>query len=255
MPKKHENYKELIWALAKTDFKSRYQGSFLGCLWVILKPLMIFAVLNFVFSSVFSSGGNHYSLELLTGLVIFNFFSEGTVAGMTSLVSKSQLVTKIYVPRWAIILSSTVNAAMFFLINLLVISLFFLSENFIPDFFSVCVFFIFSIFIYILILSFSLFAAPFFVRFRDFNMVWDITLTVLMYASPVIYPLSVIPEKYHSIILLNPLAFAIHSSKQILIYGDFNFSGFLSFATLIGGGLIFGLIAYKKLVFKIAEEM
>ena len=119
--RRHENYRELVWMLAKTDFKLRYHGSVLGYLWALLKPLLTFAVLNFVFSSVFnprSTGMETYSLQLLVSLMMFYFFSEGTNAGMGSLLNKSQLVTKIYVPRWTIILASTINATLIFLMNL-----------------------------------------------------------------------------------------------------------------------------------------
>src|SRR5687768_7237621 len=102
MTPSHENYKELVWRLAKTDFKLRYHGNALGYVWAIAKPLLLFTILNFVFSSVFNfknSGTEYYSLELLTALLLFQFFAEGTTNGMTALVSKAQLVTKIYVPK------------------------------------------------------------------------------------------------------------------------------------------------------------
>jgi ABC-2 type transport system permease protein len=116
--KKENNYLELMLRLARTDFKLRYQGSFLGYIWAILKPLLLFTILNFVFSTVFNTRNNgvpFYSLQLLTGLLLFNFFSEGTMAGLTSLVAKAQLVTKIYVPRWILVMASTLNALFIFL--------------------------------------------------------------------------------------------------------------------------------------------
>src|SRR5690606_30974460 len=132
-----------------TDFKLRYHGSVLGYLWALLKPLLTFAVLNFVFSSIFNprtTGADTYSLELLVGLMMFYFFSEGTSAGMSSLLSKAQLVTKIYVPRWTIILASTINATLVFLVNLLVIVLFFAIKGFMPSFPSIWMFLVFSVF-------------------------------------------------------------------------------------------------------------
>src|SRR5690606_21281841 len=98
--KNHENYKELIWRLARTDFKLRYHGSFLGYAWALVKPLMLFAVLNFVFSHIFNLRGMGvplYPLQLLTAILLFNFFAEGTMQGMNSLLSKNQLVTKTYI--------------------------------------------------------------------------------------------------------------------------------------------------------------
>lgn len=260
MNKKHENYKELIWVLAKTDFKLRYNGSFLGYLWVLLKPLLIFAVLNFVFSTIFNprnDGVSTYSLELLIGLIMFYFFSEGTTAGMSSLLSKAQLVTKIYVPRWTIILASTINAALFFLMNLVVIAFFFAIKGFMPSIVSILVFFVFSIFIYILILSFSLIAAPLYVKFRDLSMIWEVLLMIIMYASPIIYPLSMIPTKYHVLLLLNPLAFIINFTKEALIYNHFSISTHyvLMFSAIVFAGLALGIFCYKKLIPKIAEEI
>ena len=172
--KKHENYKELVWMLAKTDFKLRYHGSVLGYLWALLKPLLTFAILNFVFSSMFNPRGTGittYSLELLVALMMFYFFSEGTSAGMSSLLSKSQLVTKIYVPRWTIILASTINATLIYLMNLLVIALFFAIKGFVPSLGAIVMFLLFSIFIYIIVLSFALITAPLYVKFRDLSMI------------------------------------------------------------------------------------
>ena len=94
----HENYRELIWMLAKTDFKLRYHGSVLGYVLAILKPLLMFLILNFVFSSIFNprnTGTSYYSIQLLTSIMLFNFFAEGTMAGLNSLIQKSTLVTKI----------------------------------------------------------------------------------------------------------------------------------------------------------------
>ena len=174
MRKAHENYRELVWMLAKTDFKLRYQGSVLGYLWALLKPLLMFSILNFIFSSIFAArgqGSEYYSLQLLVGILMFNFFSEGTSAGMQSLLSKSQLVTKIYIPRWTLILASTINAAMIYLMNLSVVVAFFAWKQFLPSPASVGLFLLYSVIIYIIVLSFALITAPLFVRFRDLSMI------------------------------------------------------------------------------------
>ena len=148
MVKSHENYRELVIRLAKTDFKLRYHGSFLGYVWVILKPLLMFAVLNFVFSSLFNfknSGNPYYPLELLTSLLLFQFFAEGTMIGMTSLISKAQLVTKIYVPRWTIVLGSTINNLFVFCMNLFVLVFFFFLYHKIPTISGVIMFLLYAI--------------------------------------------------------------------------------------------------------------
>jgi len=256
MQKQHENYRELIWTLAKTDFKLRYHGSFLGYIWVLLKPICVFAVLNFVFSTMFGASGT-YSLELLVGLMLYFFFAEGTSAGMSSLLSKAQLVTKIYVPRWTIILASTINATMIFLMNLVVIALFFALKGFMPSLVSILVFLVFSVFLYIIILSFSLIAAPLYVKFRDLAMIWEVALMILMYASPIIYPLSTLPLKYHIILLLNPLAFIVHYTKEALIHNHLAISPqyVAIFCVIVLAGFALGIFSYRKLIPKVAEEI
>jgi len=259
MQKEHENYKELIWMLAKTDFKLRYHGSALGYLWALLKPLLTFAVLNFVFSSIFNprgTGSETFSLELLVGLMMFFFFAEGTNAGMGSLLSKAQLVTKIYVPRWTIILASTINATLIFSMNLLVIVFFFVLKGFMPSLASIGIFLLFSIFIYIMILSFSLFTAPLYVKFRDLSMIWEVALSIVMYASPIIYPLSLLPMQYHQYVLLNPLAFIVHFTKESMFNNRFADSHqFIIFISVVFGAFILSIFSYRKFISKVAEEL
>ncbi|KKU54747.1 MAG: hypothetical protein UY41_C0021G0007 [Candidatus Moranbacteria bacterium GW2011_GWE1_49_15] len=255
----HENYGELIWMLAKTDFKLRYHGSVLGYIWALLKPLLTFAVLNFVFSSIFNprnTGVDTYSLQLLSGLVMFYFFAEGTSSGLASLISKSQLVKKIYVPRWTIILASTINATLIFLMNLLVVAVFFVVKGFMPSFLAIGMFFVFSVFLYVVILSFSLLAAPLYVKFRDLSMIWDVILLIILYSSPIIYPLSIIPAKFHALMLLNPFAFIVHFNKESLINKHFANPGqYAMFIFIVLAFFALSIFSYRKFIPKIAEDI
>lgn len=257
MAKKHENYRELIWVLAKTDFKLRYHSSVLGYLWALLKPLMMFAILNFVFSSLFSNKSvPHYSLQLLVSIVLFNFFSEGTTAGMNSLLSKAQLVTKIYVPRWTIILASTLSALLVFLMNIIIIIIFFAFYRFLPSAGAVFLFFFFTLATYVLIVSFSLLAAPLYAKLRDLSMIWEVLLSLLFYATPVIYPLGIMPVIVQKLELANPLGFIINFTKLALIsnqYGDLlQWSVFLGVTAVC---FVIGLLGYRKFVPGVAEEL
>jgi len=259
MMKAHENYRELVWMLAKTDFKLRYHDSVLGYLWALLKPLLTFAVLNFVFSSTFNikgTGTDTYSLQLLVALMMFYFFSEGTSAGMSSLMSKAQLVTKIYVPRWTIIIASTINATLIFLMNLIVIIFFFALKGFMPSIGAILMFLLFSICIYIIVLSFALITAPLYVKFRDLTMIWDVLLMIILYASPIIYPLATLPVAYHQFILLNPLAFIIHFTKESLINNHFaTMPQYAVFMTIVLGAFAISIWSYRKFIPRVAEDM
>ena len=259
MKKAHENYRELVWMLAKTDFKLRYQGSVLGYLWALLKPLFMFSILNFVFSSIFAARGQgteYYSLQLLVGILMFNFFSEGTNAGMQSLLSKSQLVTKIYIPRWTLILASTLNAALIYIMNLSVIVAFFAWKQFLPSFSAVLLFLLYSSVIYIIVLSFALFTAPIFVRFRDLSMIWEVLLQVLFYATPVFYSLQMMPVWVQQILLINPVAFIVHFTKEALVSNHFpDFWQNAVFLTTVAIAASLSILSYRRFAPRVAEEI
>ncbi len=253
MTKSHENYRELVMRIAKTDFKLRYHGSVLGYVWVILKPLLMFAILNFVFSSLFNfrnSGTPYYPLELLTALLLFQFFSEATMTGLTSLVTKAQLVTKIYVPRWTIVLGSTMNALFIFGMNLIVLALFFFYYHKMPTLSGAAMFVIYSLLLYILAVAFSFLTAPLYVRFRDLSTIWEVLLSVIMYASPIIYPLTIMPVHIRSILMLDPFAFIVNYAKQGLINDQF--AAGWHFAVLFFGIIIAVILAF--LVFRKYEK-
>lgn len=259
MQKKHENFVGLIWTLAKTDFTLRYHGSILGYLWAILKPLLLFTILNFVFSSIFnprSIGSEFYSLQLLIGIVMFTFFSEGTVAGMNSLMSKAQLVTKIYVPRWTIIVSSTINTAMIYVMNLIVVVAFFIYKQHLPSFGAVAMFILSSVLVYVLVLAFSLAAAPLYIKFRDLLMIWEVFLNALFYATPIIYPLSLMPLDIQRILLWNPMGFIIHFTKESLFTNHFADPWqSITFLFVVAGALCAGIVLYRVLSKSIAENI
>ena len=257
LTKSHENYKELVWRLAKTDFKLRYHGSVLGYVWVILKPLLMFTILNFVFSSIFNmrnSGTPYYPLELLTGLLLFQFFAEATMTGMTSLVSKAQLVTKIYVPRWTIVLGSTMNALFIFGMNLIVLAGFFIYYGLFPSLSGILMFIVYAILLYIIAVAFSFLFAPFYVRFRDLSNVWEVLLSVLMYASPIIYPLTIMPEHLRQILLVSPFAYIVHFSKQALINDTYGTIGDFSLLLLgIALATVLAFFAFRRFEKSVAE--
>ncbi|MFA4817326.1 MAG: ABC transporter permease [Parcubacteria group bacterium] len=259
MARHHENYKGLIWMLAKTDFKLRYQGSVLGYVWALLKPLLLFAIINFVFSSLFNprgAGNQFYSLQLLVSIILFNFFAEGTLAGMGSLLSKAQLVTKIYVPRWTLILASTINCALIFLMNLIIIAAFFAYKQFLPGLESVLIFVMYAILTYAIIVAFSFFTAPWYIHFRDLVLIWEVIITALFYATPVFYPLQMLPLSVQKVLLLNPMAFIIHFNKEGLINNHFaSFSQNFGFIAIIAVIFFLSLLSYRKFSPSVAEKI
>jgi ABC-type polysaccharide/polyol phosphate export permease len=178
------------------------------------------------------------------------------MAGMSSLLTKSQLVTKIYVPRWTIIVAATINSAMIFLMNLLVIVFFFAINRFMPSIESILLALIFCVFTYIIILAFGLLAAPLYVKFRDLSMIWEVLLSLLFYGTPIVYSLQMMPAKVQKYILLNPMAFIIHFTKEGLINNHFaDFWKTVTFLITVVLAFALGIFSYNKLAPSIAEEI
>ncbi len=217
---KQNNYLFLLEQFSITDFKLRYTHSVLGYLWSLLKPLLMFGVLFFVFSVFIRFGKmEHYQIYLLSGILLWTYFSEATSSGMESLLSKASLLNKVNFPRIIIILSSSLTSAMTLLINLFVLSFFILVAGIK---FSFTFIFIVPIVIELILLSFgiSLMLASIYLRFRDLLHIWTVMLQLGFWATPIIYPINVVPDKYRILIYINPMARIIQSFREVVIYGE-----------------------------------
>ncbi len=209
----------LLGELVRTDFKLRYQGSLLGYAWSLLKPLMMFLILYVVFVRIIPIGKGvpHYPAYLLLGIVLWNFFNEMTVQSLNSVVARGELIRKIKIPRWTIVVASSLIALINLALNLLIIAIFMIinhvTVNFADLYFPIIV-----LQLYIFSLGVSLFLAAFYVKFRDVSYIWDVVLQGLFYLSAIIYPLSIITNPdYQKILLLNPITNAIQDARYVLI--------------------------------------
>lgn len=211
----------LLKELVRTDFKLRYQGSALGYVWSVLKPLFLFIILYFVFVVFLRVGEGmpHWPVGLLIGIVLWTFFSEITNMGISSIVGRGDLIRKINFPKYIIILASSISALINLCINLAVIGVFLLINGVTITWSALLApVFIIEIFLFGLGLAFLL--SAFFVKYRDVNFIWEIIMQGLFYASVVIYPLSMILEthqKIAKILLMNPVAQAIQDVRHLLI--------------------------------------
>src|SRR5579884_739273 len=121
-----KNNRALLAELVRTDFKLRYQGSVLGYAWSLLRPLLLFLILYVVFIKMLNLGRGvpHYPVYLLLGIVIWNFFYEMTAQSLSSIVGRGELIRKINIPRWIIVMSSSISALINLFLNLLVVMVF-----------------------------------------------------------------------------------------------------------------------------------
>lgn len=211
----------LLKELTKTDFKLRYQGSVLGYLWALLRPLMMFAIMYIVFAKLLKIGNDipHYAVYLLCGTSMWSFFTECTSQGIQAVVQRGDLLRKISFPKYIVVVSSTLTAVINMLINLVVIVIFALINGVTPSL-SWLLVPISLLELYALSLGIALLLGAINVKYRDITSIWDVLVQALFYAVPIIYPVSMVAatsEVAAKIILLNPIAQAIQDIRHNLI--------------------------------------
>jgi ABC-2 type transport system permease protein len=197
---------ELLFLIAATDFKKSYFGTALGYLWSIARPLALFGVLLAVFTQIFRVGSHvpHYPELLLLGVVLFGFFQEATGSAVGSIVAQEAVVRKTQFPR-AIIPLAVVLTALFNLgLNLVVVLVFMLAFGVTP-LWTWLLFPPAVLALVVITAAVSTIVAALYPRFRDVGIIWTVAATVLLYGTPVLYPIEAVPETMRRIISLNPL--------------------------------------------------
>lgn len=211
----------LLRQLVKADFKLRYQGSVLGYLWSLLRPLFIFVILYLVFVEFLKVdfGIDNPALYLLVGIVFWNYFIEVTTGSVRAVVEQGDLLRKINFPKYVIILANSMSAFINLLLNFVVIAIFMLFSGVdIGWQLLLVVPIIAELFIFSLACAF--FLSALFVRFRDVAYIWDVLIQAAFYATPILYPLSKIPAGYANVLILNPMAQIIQDARYAIVTTD-----------------------------------
>ena len=200
------------------DFKVRYQGSALGYLWSLLKPLFMFLILYVIFTTVVKLGDGieHYPVYLLLGIVLWNFFNEATTIGATSIVAQGDLIRKISIPRYLVVMASSFSALINLGLNLLVVFGFALFNGIMPSW-SWLLLPLVIVELYIFAQAVAFFLAAAYVRFRDINYIWELVLQAGFYATPILYALTLVPTEYRAWVMMNPMAQIMQDARYLLV--------------------------------------
>jgi ABC-2 type transport system permease protein len=198
---------ELLYLIAVNDFKKTYFGTALGYLWSLARPLMQFGVLLVVFTHVFRFTGkvHHYPEFLLFGIVLFGFFQEATLMAVGSIVGHESVVRKTQFPRLVIPLAVVFTTLFNLIPNLVVAFIFILAAGISP---SWTWFGLIPVLLALLVFTtaVSMTVSALYPRFRDVSIIWSVLAMALFYATPVLYPLTVVHSTVRDVIALNPLA-------------------------------------------------
>jgi ABC-2 type transport system permease protein len=209
---------ELLYLISVTEFKKTYFGTVLGYVWSLLRPLLLFAVLLFVFTKIFRLGSDvpHYPVMLLMNVVLFGFFSEATGTSLMSVVSQEGVVRKTHFPRLVIPLSVVLTSLFNLALNLIVVVVFLLAFGVSPHWtWFLFPFVVLALFVFATTVSMLL--SSLYVRFRDTAIIWSVISTALFYATPVLYPIERVPSQYRDVILLNPLSPLFEQTRKWVI--------------------------------------
>ena len=211
-------YKHLLKLLVKRDFISRYRKSVLGILWSLLNPLLTMLVMTMVFSFLFRHQIENFPVYLLSGQVIFGFYSESTSQAMLSVIGNESIIKKIYVPKYifplARVLSSLVNLMFSFLAFILV---FLVTRA--PFHWTMLLLPIPIIYTLLFSLGIAMLMSSMAVFFRDLTYLYGVLLTLLMYMTPLFYPVSILPESLIPFMGFNPLYHFVEYTRSLVIYG------------------------------------
>ncbi len=259
----------LAWTLATTDFKLKFFGSFLGYLWQLMNPLLLFGVLFVVFSFALNldEGVRYYPVALLLGIVLFSFLNEATSAAVRSLMTRETLVRKIDFPRLAVPMASVLAATFNLLLNLVPVIIFLLASGATPSWSWL----LFALIIVVLVLfafGMSMILSVGFVRFRDIEPIWTVILQVLFYASGVFFTVDTIAGQKHGQLLVdiffcNPFAVILAAARHTLVDGSWTSPSqavssdwlLLIPIGMVVASLVGGFLLFRALAPKVAEDL
>jgi lipopolysaccharide transport system permease protein len=248
-------YRELIRILTVSDLKVKYQSSVLGFAWSLLNPLLMMLVLYMVFNNVFMNSQEHFALYLLIGIVSWRFLANGTSSSMGAIVGKPSLVTKIYIPRQVLVLSTVLSSFISSLLEFLVLMVLLLAfgVGISPN---ILFFPAVHIVYFVMVYGISLALSALYVYYRDLNQIWEVLLQLGFFVSPVCYSISLVPDKYLFYYMLNPVTLVMQIYRKVLLYAETPSSSSLVYILLSACVLlVVGAVIFKRLERRFAEEL
>jgi ABC-2 type transport system permease protein len=256
---------DLLWLTSVTEFKRVYFGTVLGYLWSLIRPLMLFGVLLFVFTQVFRIGSkevDHYPVFLLLGIVLFTFFQESTTNSVTSVVSQEGVVRKTQFPRLVIPISTVLTGVFNLGLNLVIVIVFLFAFGVDPTWTWLLFPFALSL-LFVFTAAISMALSVLYVRFRDIAIIWTVLAQVLFYATPILYPVN-FKENYERLLMINPLAVLFEQVRDWVladpqaptaVEAAGGWLGLLPAAAIFVAICAFGIWIFNRDAPRIAEEL
>lgn len=250
------DYRQMIFSLVHKDLRGRYKASVLGFLWTFINPLLQLGVYTLVFSVILPSTIDKFYLYLFVALIPWIFFSSCITAGATSIVNSKDMVQKIYFPREVMPISYVTSAFINMLFGFIVIFAVVLFSGIGVNFVALLYLPLIMGAEYVLALGAALLVSSLTVYFRDLEYILSILTMTLMYMTPIMYPISMIPEELLPIFSMNPMTPIITAYRDVLYYKQIPQMETLLHGFILGIiVLIIGEVLFRKLQRGFAEEL
>ena len=241
-----KKFRPLLTELVERDIKIKYRKSVLGVLWTLLNPLLMMCILAIVFSNLFKFDIENYPVYILSGQVIYNFFNESTTSAMSAIINNASLLKKVYIPKYMFVLSRILSSIINMLAShcaLLIVMIVLGCEMH----WTMILFPIPAALLVIFCLGIGLILATVTVKFRDIMHLYGVFTTGLMYLTPVIYAMSLLPGWLYKIVMINPVTNYLMMYRDVVLAGScFSlFSFCLGLAEAVAA-LLIGLALFAK---------
>jgi ABC-2 type transport system permease protein len=240
-------YRDLILTLVGRELKVRYRRSMLGFVWTMLQPLMTMVVLRIVFGAVFRFDIHNYPVYALAGILFWNFFNQSVVSSMNSLRGNAEIIKKVAVPTEIFPLTMVISGVVNLLLALIPLLLILVATGhpvrvallFLPV--SILLAAVFT-------LGAGLLLSPLAAMFSDVVELVSVAMTMLMYLTPIFYPMAILPENLRWIVRFNPLRSVLEVFRDPIYHGKIPPLSHLTVVlTVAVGALVIGVICFRRL--------
>lgn len=245
-------YRRLIWRITIDDLKVRYNNTALGFIWSLLNPILTMLVLYVIFFN-FRHLEQNYALYLLTGIVSYRFFTQGTSSAMRAIQSKSSLISSYAIPRNIFVITQILSSFISYVLEFIILVPMVMIFAGIFSWTSILFPFIHGVY-FLLIFGLGLILASVYPYFRDLKEIWGVVTHLGFFACPILYPITLIPESILPYYMLNPLAHIITMYRQLIINSELpEVPGILYVIIVSLCLLILGTLVFNRLQKRFAE--
>ena len=240
------HYRQLLLELVKKGIKLKYRRSYLGIIWSLLEPVLTTAVLTVVFGTLFGHDEPEFPMYILTGRLLYSFFSQGTKAALKSIRSNAGMIKKVYVPKYLYPLSDVLFNFVIFLLSLIVLVVLGLVLRVWPR--PSWLLLVFPlILLFFMTYGVGMILATVAVFFRDMEYLWTVLLMIIMYTCAIFYyPTRLLKSGYAWVLTLNPLYGIIVNARHLIFAEAFEWDRMVYAVIFTVVVLIVGHLAFFK---------